>query len=604
MKSPSGPVAAIMISAVILIGPVMAQEQVGYRAGNPFTLFALAGGVRYMPIEADDIEYESSLDPVSDIENKKKRYNDQWQSFGIIFNSSSNIQQNHINSFKPSLQKKTGNTQPATSVSEQLRLKAPRFYYQIRLAAILNEGKHSFQKSTDTRSGGINRTATAGQNPLSIYPGNNLYLGLKTGSGLDFILGRRAKQERIFNYLTGGHGPLTGLHALLRSKYGNVSITPYHRHALAGSYLGEGPEALTVIHDIDSKHEADLLSIRRNSESYGQQVAFSGSYGYLRLALAYGVNTQNESAGLEGHRKYLNRIEYSTLGLGLAGAEDHISWSIYATVERSLGYYRTLYITPERDRFQKIDGAVLLTGGELKIKNFYFRLKFFLPEPASKKTNHLKNLHQPDELDDRAETENSPESGPVLEFPDAENPAGSVSTAGDKEQENDSDDTFNYEDIYGEQEEWKSGYITYGDSPLRSPILSGTLGVMPAPTLCRNRDRCTGIETQSSLLQFRNHAAVLNLESGFEISGVFAELRGVLLKPLALRDESTYNPFARLKYDESQPFFMEFTVTAGYTIFAGGRIALQYSRLVQKDDRAGTNALIGEAMYVYMTCNY
>ncbi|MEQ9363360.1 MAG: hypothetical protein RIF32_03900, partial [Leptospirales bacterium] len=354
-------------------------------------------------------------------------------------------------------------------------------FYDIQAGLVIHQGMHRFRRDDPPEREAPETDAVV------FLPGDQLRLGFRFCEAIcEASLGRFGPANAFTKGLTGGHGSLTGVHLnFVHEDYGAIHFTPLYRPELSGSYFPDRKsaayEAQAIAYSAASESlRSDFRAVAAKSRSYGQRLAYTGRFGWLWIGLDYAVHRQNDTANPGAgslsttgtvFRRSIDHIQYTGLGLGIRGEV----FSMNAHLQRASGSYRTLLARPRdaasdagatdetiAERKAAISGSALRSRASLRYGGFALDLDFFLPEPSAKRA-----------------------------------PGQSAGSTG-------------------------SGYVGFGDTPLRSPILAGVLDFRPAPELCPERGLCEGLITRNfaanhaadgDVLEtgFRDHAAVLTL---------------------------------------------------------------------------------------------
>jgi len=477
---------------------VMGALMTGLKAQRwPTQAFLFSGGLRFHPRTE-----ESSIDPEAREKDRgrlRNRYSDQWQAAGVILKS-------------PDL-----DSGPLTA-----RLEAGILY---------TEGRQTLEEDAPSE-------------PVAILPGNHLALSYNFHEDGALILGRYHSGE--FDSLLGGHGSLTGIHVRYSHSGLTVIATPYHRYALAGTFLplAEDPPGTTVrsgpdgaaLHAVMRRRQRNVFQ-KEKEDSYGQRIASTFSHSIFRLALAHGTHVRDEDAYISGPR-YVSRIHYSSLGLGII-SQTYLPLEVFLTAERSLGQFRTLYRASPEGKFQEVDGTAISLRFALKAGPVAIRLDGFLPEAPER-----------------------------------------------------------YEDAAGNKHE-KSGYIGFADHLLLGWPMLGSLGARPFPELCSG-ENCTeeeSIARKGSLPYFQDHAGLARLRISAHFQESYVQVGAGVLRPLALRTTSATNPFARQKGDIERPDYIELSLLLHHRV-ENGQLELSYGRLIERGAGQRVSRLAGESIYL------
>lgn len=459
-------------------------------------IFLFSGGLRFHPqTEEAKIEPDQKEKDQGKLRN---RYSDQWQAAGAIL-------------------KRRDSQGPLRA--------------QLEAGILYTEGRQTLEEDAPSE-------------PVSVLPGNHLALTYNFHEDGELILGRHHSGE--FDSLLGGHGSLTGIHVRYSRAGLTLLATPYHRYALAGTFLPEAddppgsmlrtrPDSATL-HAVVRRRKSHLFQKERE-DSYGQRIACTFSHSFFRLALAHGTHVRDEDAYLSGPR-YVSRIHYSSLGLGVV--TDHfVKVRAFLGAERSLGQFRTLYRASSEGKFQEVDGTALSLRFSLQAGPVGVRLEGFLPEAPER-----------------------------------------------------------YEDAAGNTHE-KSGYIGFADHLLLTWPMLGSLGARPFPELCSG-ENCTEeeyIARKGSLPYFQDHAALARLRFSFLFGESYIEAGAGILRPLALRTASSANPFARQKGDIERPDYIEVSAVIHHRL-ENGQLELSYGRLMERSAGKRSSRLAGESLYL------
>lgn len=445
-----------------------------------------------------------------------------------------------------------------------------QIYYDLHFAALARLGAVRYQR---------NGEESAPHSALALVPGDRLELGLRLCNGCTLSLGRRVPDPlmrsaqpgsaRIVDRLSGGHGSLTGAHlSFAHPRYGGIAITPLYRPELSGSFLADGihtQQSGQLSGDHAHNWQRDFMELAGKARSYAHRAACALRLGPALLGFDYALHRQDDTANptvpetgpaenAQPHRfrRSVDHIVYAGVGVAVAGEIGQA----YLHLQRSSGAYRTLLAgSADGPREATIEGVRLSTGFTARPGPLRLRARFTLPEPER-----------------------------------AKRPGETLSE--------------------------RSGYIGFGNAGPSAPLLRDTLDFRPAPRLCPDSDRCSGIdrrnlrvdfaenrdarESPRDAAAFRDHAAVFEVQIGYEAPAgefdrLYFEFGLSIFTPLAPRPAGGRNPFQRLKKDPLSFEYREFNLRVAREFGNTGALEFGYSRLYRRH-RATGSLLAGESL--------
>lgn len=362
---------------------------------------------------------------------------------------------------------------------------------------------------------------------ITFLPADQLYSGVFWSYSNEFhsrvLLGRDSLNNKIHDQITGGHGPLTGLELKFESKDYGNFQFWMHRPELAGSYLDDGGK-----NDNHSWRD-DFVALSKSPRSISQKVSYQIQFAILSLGLHHETQQYNETF-LDTIDPYLiDSIYYNGIGLGLQLPENE-TWRMhfYIAVERSNTELYTLLPTDDKTRKKHSRGHALRSGFEVFYKQRYlFKTSFFLPQSQQK--------------------------------------------------------------IQGSKPETsrKAGYIGYGNNPLQTRILSGSMDMKPWYQHCSNRDLCDSVEHSHFEPGMRRPSAVLNINLAYIGNKNDLGLTGSLLYPIADSEHSGSNPFSHLKKDPKSYLYREIEFLFRHHFQKTSHLVFKYNRVyrIRPDER-------------------
>jgi len=270
------------------------------------------------------------------------------------------------------------------------------------------------------------------------------------------------------------------------------------------------------------------MDLENQKGQLGHAVRYAGNTGFLFYSAGYALYTIPSSTG----RSERDRLSYSDAGAGIHLSGEKTSFEFFFSLEHCEGSLSSLLRGEKGDYRSRVSGSSLWTGLDFHYSEFRAALFFFLPE-----TERFK--------------------------------APSTTGAPDR-----------------------TGYIGRGDSPLRSPLLTESLGASPFPLISRQSPE--GYASDHITPGEYSHAALLSPR--LEYRGRFQiGAQAFFWKPLADATEAK-NPFAKVKADEKSAF-TEYTFDAAMRFEGEGELRLVYSRLVFESvsDGQRSRRLAGES---------
>lgn len=417
----------------------------------------------------------------------------------------------------------------AESVSDNVEISNISFRFGGTGALAYNYGERNRAcRNTDSNS------RKADLSNMTILPGDSFYTGvefcrdqnLRCAFYMGRVYGSFSQHGEEEDLLSGSHGPMTGFHFHVGTPYGNLLLTPYHSYDLAGRYLITDQEAPPPVSSAVNRWHSDLEKFKEGDSHTGHRIQYVSYLDQFIVSLHYGYNQREGSRVIPlNDRPYVNRIEYS--GLGIAYRMNLFNGTLFGgfSMERSAGYYRVYF--PSVDRMgARMDGHAL--NAELRFEHelFSWELKAHLPEPA---TNSTGDFATPEE---------------------------------------------------------KSGYISYGDSMITSPILS-EMDMAPHPELCREKNCTEDILVRTDEFGYRNHAALLTFRTSMLLDDYRTGLQLSYLRGLSPRRDDGNNPFERIKKHPGNPSYLETTIHIGKQ-FVNFNVNVGYSRLFRKEAEGKT----------------
>ncbi|MCB1315748.1 MAG: hypothetical protein KDK27_07325 [Leptospiraceae bacterium] len=463
-----------------------------------------------------------------------------------------------------------------------------RFFYRARFALLINQGSVYFPRTSneaDPTHFASDRIDSEDPPIMSILPGDELHAGIRfcfrSNLYCDFSIGRNLLHASLDRELTGDHGSRSGLHIkIAEASYGRVLFSPLFLPGVTGTYLPADQDSPALLQYALLRQKNDFQSNARQSHSRGHGLIYSGGLNRLRLGFGwswidydasiynqgyvpYNPNAHPDSStdgagdsNLEHNELlplYIDRLDYYNLGLGVESTqvdeesrihERDLYAGFYINLERVSGnVYDHLYSAPRESRQIRVEGHALRTGWRLHYSGWLWRVDFFLPESGTP-------------------------------------PQGS---APDKKH--------------------RSGYIGYGDSPVRSPILGGALLAHPYPRPCGRTHSCVGLYASDYERDLSIPAAVFTNRMGYQgdMYGFIFDI--TVFEPLAPRrpDEGGANPFARLRKDPGGTAYHELGAHFLLRFAEDGALHVAYSRLYRRRraiaDRPKRRELAGESLY-------